>query len=130
MCCCGQSERPPRAARHKLQLALRDARQGSSRLLAAACSEQLAQEARRHRRERVDGQNRVGDRTRDAEIHREQSLVLPAAEERAEEWNLREGVVQSVGGNEGAGNIDPVPGLVDVAAEGETRPGSRKPPHP
>ena len=38
----------------------------------------------------------------DAEVHREQALVAPAAEQRPEQRNLREGVVEAVGRHEGA----------------------------
>ena len=51
---------------------------------------------------------------------------LPAAEERPEQRHLREGVVEPVGRNEGAGDIDPVAGVVDAAAEREADLGARR----
>ncbi len=48
------------------------------------------------------------------EVDREQPLILPAAENAPDHRHLREGVVERVGGNEGAGQIDPVAAVIHL----------------
>src|SRR5262249_53999373 len=86
------------------------------RTIAAREFEELAQQARRHRGNRIDAQHRRARRADHLVGDAEQALVA-AAEERPDDRELAEHVVEAVERNEGAAHADLVAMVVDVAID-------------
>ena len=85
--------------------------------IAARELEELAQQARRHRGNRIDAQHRRARRADHLIGDTEQALVA-AAEEGPDDRKLAEHVVEAVERNEGAAHADLVAMVIDVAIDG------------
>src|SRR5262245_13669165 len=96
----------------RIGVALR-ARRGASREF-----EELAEQAGREYRDRIDAQLRRARRTRDLIGEADQPLVAAAAQERPEERDLPEHVVEAVKGHDGAAHVHFVVEIIDVALGG------------
>src|SRR5262249_47154823 len=84
--------------------------------IAAREFEELAQQARRHRGNRIDAQHRRAWRADHLVGDAEQALVA-AAEERPDDRELTEHVVEAIERNEGATHADLVAMVIDVAID-------------
>src|SRR5207245_4502736 len=95
--------------------------------IAAREFEELAQQARRHRGNRIDAQHRRARRADHLVGDAEQALVA-AAEERPDDRELAEHVVEAVERNEGAAHADLVAMVIDVAIDRATGRGALEQP--
>src|SRR5262245_53127117 len=93
----------------RIGIALR-ARGGASREF-----EELAEQAGREHRDRIDAQLRRARLTRDLIGEADQPLVAAAAQDRPEERDLPEHVVEAVEGHDGAAHVHVVVEIIDVA---------------
>jgi hypothetical protein len=85
---------------------------------AVDCAENPVEDAGRDRRQRIDGQRRPAHRSVDAVGDAEDALVLPAAENEADERDLGQDRVDLIGRNEGPADVDGIVFEIDNALGG------------
>src|SRR4051812_32636252 len=110
----------PKAAPRKIVRSIVRRKFNRGVLLTRPEFEDLPEHSRRHGRNRIDAKHRLAGCTDDFIGYADQPLIAAASQEKADDRDLAEHIVQAVHWNEGAAHSHLVAGIIDAALDGRS----------